>query len=90
MIDLIPEGGSMDCKENRLNLDVERLQKAGGKFTRLLRKECKDAIEAMYVVKAILYLLRCELNAAGVVIGNEAQADAELISMIDRATSEGE
>ena len=66
----------MDCKENRLNLDAERLQKVGRKVSRLLRKECEDAIEAMYVVKAILYLLRCELSEAGVVLGNEAQLDA--------------
>jgi hypothetical protein len=51
----------MDCKGNRLNLDVERLKKIGRKVSRLLRKECKGPIEAMYVRKAILYLLRCEL-----------------------------
>ena len=78
----------MDCKENRLNLDAERLQKVGRKVSRLLRKECEDAIEAMYVVKAILYLLRCELSEAGVVLGNEAQLDAELIDMIDKAVKD--
>ena len=78
----------MDCKENRLNLDAERLQKVGRKVSRLLRKECEDAIEAMDVVKAILYLLRCELSEAGVVLGNEAQLDAELIDMIDKAVKD--
>ena len=90
MIDSVVERGSMDCKENRSNLDVQRLQKIGRKVTRLLRTECKYAIEVMYVLKAILYLLGCELGEAGVVIGNEAQLDGELTNMIDRAINEGE
>ncbi len=80
----------MDSKDNRLGLNVERLQKIGRKVSRLLRKECKDPIEAMYVLKAILYLLRCELSEAGVVLGNEAQLDAELTSMIDKAMKKSE
>jgi hypothetical protein len=55
-----------------------------------LRKECKDGVEAMYVLKATLYILRCELSEAGVVISNEAQLDAELIDMIDKAVKEDE
>ena len=78
----------MDSKDNRLNLDVERLQKIGNKVSRLLRKECKGPIEAMYVLKAILYLLRCELSEAGVVLDNEAQLDTELNDMIDKALNE--
>jgi hypothetical protein len=85
VIDLIVGGGSMDSEASRRNLDVEHLQKVGGKVSRLLRRQCKDAIEAMYVLKAILYLLRCELSEAGIVLRNEAQLDAELVSMIDKA-----
>jgi hypothetical protein len=80
----------MEYRDNSLKLDVERLQKMGRKVTRLLRKECKDPIEAMYVMKAILYLLRCELSEAGVVLGNEAQLDDELKNMIDEAMKKGE
>jgi hypothetical protein len=94
VIDLVVEGDSMNHEENRLNVDVQRLQKIGRRVTRLLRKECKDAVEAMYVVKGVLYLLRRELSEAGVVIGNEAELeaelDAELTSMIDRAMNECE
>lgn len=80
----------MDSRDNILNLDVGRLQKVSGKVTKLLNKECKDAVEAMYVLKATLYLLRCELSEAGLVLDNEAQLDAELTSMIDEAMKEGE
>lgn len=80
----------MDCKENRLNLDVEHLKKVGRQVSKLLGEECRDGIEAMYVVKAILYLLRCELSEAGIVIGNEAELDRELIDMIDKAVKEDE
>jgi hypothetical protein len=80
----------MDSRDNSLKLDVGRLQKVGGKLSKLLRKECKDAIEAMYVLKATLYLLRCELSEAGVVVANEAELDAELTGMIDKAIKEGE
>jgi hypothetical protein len=73
----------MDYKENRLSLDVRRLQKIGRKVTRLLRTQCEGPIEAMYVIKAILYLLRGELREAGVVLTNEAELDTELIDMID-------
>jgi hypothetical protein len=80
----------MDSKDNNLKLDVGRLQKVGCKVTKLLKKECKDAIEGMYVLKATLYLLRCELSEAGVVVDNEAQLDAELTGMIDKAMKEDE
>lgn len=80
----------MDSRDNVLNLDVGRLQKVGRKVTKLLRKECEDAIEAMYVLKAVLYLLRCELSEAGVVLDNEAQLDGELTDMIDKGMNEGE
>jgi len=80
----------MESRDNSLKLDIGRLQKVGGKVSKLLRKECKDAIEAMYVLKATLYLLRCELNEAGVVLDNEAQLDAELTNMIDKAIKGGE
>jgi len=80
----------MESRDNSLKLDVGRLQKVGCKVTKLLKKECKDAVEAMYVLKATLYLLRCELSEAGVVIDNEAQLDVELTSMIDEAIRKGE
>jgi hypothetical protein len=80
----------MDCRDNRLNLDVGHLEKIGRKVSRLLKKECRDAIEAMYVLKAILYVLRCDLSGVGVVLANEAQLDAELIEIIDKAISKNE
>ncbi|MCK4388220.1 MAG: hypothetical protein KAW00_05550 [Dehalococcoidia bacterium] len=79
----------MESKDNSLKLDVGRLQKVGCKVTKLLKKECKDAVEAMYVLKATLYLLRCSLIEDGIVLDNEAQLDAELTSMIDEAMKEG-
>jgi hypothetical protein len=78
----------MDSRGNILSLDVGRLQKVGRKVSKSLKRECKDPIEAMYVVKAILYLFRCELSEAGVVLDNEAQLDAELVNMIDEAINE--
>ena len=80
----------MDSRDDSLKLDVGHLQKVGCKVSKLLRKECEDAVEAMYVLKATLYLLRCELSEAGVVIGNETQLEAELTDMIDKAVKEGE
>jgi len=80
----------MDYRDNSVKLEIGHLQKVGCKVTKLLKKECKDAIDAMYVLKATLYMLRCELNEAGVVIGNEAQLDAELTDMIDNAIEESE
>jgi len=80
----------MDSKDNSLKLDVGRLQKVGRKVSKLLRKECKDAVEAMYFLKATLYLLRCELSEAGVVVDNEAELDAELTSMVDEAIKKDE
>ena len=80
----------MDSRDNSLKLDVELLQKVGCKVTKLLRRECNDAVEAMYVLKATLYLLKSELGEAGVVIDNEAQLDEERTDMIDKAINEGE
>lgn len=80
----------MESKDNSLKLDVGRLQKVGCKVTKLLKKECKDAVEAMYVLKATLYLLRCMLVEDGIVLDNEAQLDEELTNMIDKAMNEGE
>ena len=80
----------MEYRGNSMNIDVGRLQKIGSKVTRLLKKECKDAIEAMYVLKATLYMLRGELIEGGVVLDNEAQLDAELTSIIEKAINEGE
>ena len=75
----------MEYRGDVLNLDVGRLQKVGRKVSKLLGKECKDAVEAMYVLKATLYLLRCSLIEDGIVLDNEAQLDAELTSMVDEA-----
>jgi len=80
----------MDYRDNSVKLEIGHLQKVGCKVTKLLRKECKDAIEAMYVLKATLYLLRCSIIEDGVVLDNEAQLDAELTGIIDRAINEGE
>ena len=80
----------MESRDNSLKLDVGRLQKVGCKVTKLLKKECKDAVEAMYVLKATLYLLRCMLVEDGIVLDNEAQLDEELTNMIDKAMNEGE
>ena len=80
----------MKHRDNSLKLDIGHLQKVGCKVTKLLRKECKDAIEAMYVLKATLYLLRCSIIEDGVFLDNEAQLDAELTGIIDRAINEGE
>ena len=80
----------MDSRDNILNLDVGRLQKLSRKVTKLLEKECREPVEAMYVLKATLYLLRGELIEGGIVIDNEAQLDTELIDMIDRAVKEDE
>jgi hypothetical protein len=78
----------MDSRDNILNLDVERLQKLSRKVTKLLKKECSEPIEAMYVLKATLYLLRGALIEAGLALDNEAQLDAELTGMIDKAIDE--
>lgn len=79
----------MEYEGNIINIDVDRLQKIGSRVTSLLKKECKDAVEAMYVLKATLHLLRGELIKGGIVLDNEAQLDDELTSMIDRAIKEG-
>ena len=73
----------MDYRDNSVKLEIGHLQKVGCKVTKLLRKECEDGIEAMYV-------LRCCLNEDGIVLDNEAQLDAELTGIIDRAINEGE
>jgi len=80
----------MDYRDNSVELEIGHMQKVGCKVIKLLRKECKDAIEAMYVLKAMLYLLRCSIIEDGIVIENEAQLDAELTSMIDRNVEENE
>lgn len=80
----------MDYRDNSVKLEIGHLQKVGCKVTKLLRKECMDAIEAMYVLKAMLYLLRCSIIEDGIVLDNEAQLDAELTDMIDKAISDGE
>ena len=80
----------MEYRGDTMNIDVHRLQKIGQRVTRLLEKECRDAVEAMYVLKATLYLLRGELIEGGIVLDNEAQLDAEITSIIDKAMSEGE
>jgi len=80
----------MDYRDNTVKLEIGHLQKVGCKVTKLLRKECTDAIEAMYVLKAMLYLLRCSIIEDGIVLDNEAQLDAELTDMIDKAISDGE
>jgi hypothetical protein len=78
----------MDSRDNILNLDVGRLQELSQKVTELLQKECREPIEAMYVLKATLYLLRGALIEAGLALDNEAQIDAVLTGMIDRAIDE--
>jgi len=78
----------MDYKDNSMNLEIGNLQNVGCKVTKLLRKKCKDGIEAMYVLKATLYLLRCSIIEDGIVLGNEAKLDAELAHMIDEAIDE--
>ena len=78
----------MEHRDNSVKLDIGHLQKVGCKVSKLLRKECDDAIEAMYVLKASLYVLRCSLNEEGIVLDNEAQLDAELTEMISKAIKE--
>lgn len=80
----------MNYREASIGLEIGHLQKVGCKVTKLLREECRDAIEAMYVLKAMLYLLRCSLVEDGIVLDNEGQLDEGLISMIDKAINEGE
>lgn len=80
----------MDYRDNSVKMEIGHLQKVGCKVTKLLRKECMDAIEDMYVLKATLYLLRCSIIKDGIVLDNEAQLDAELSGMIDRTIKEDE
>ena len=80
----------MEDRDNSVKLDIGHLQKVGCKVSKLLRKECEDAIEAIYVLKASLYILRCSLDEDGIVLDNEAQLDDELKGMIDRAIKEDE
>ena len=75
----------MDYRDKSVKLEIGHLQKVGCKVTKLLRKECKDAIEAMYVLKATLYILRCSIIEDGIVLDNEAQLDDEITCMIDEA-----
>jgi len=78
----------MENRDNSVKLDIGHLQKVGCKVTKLLRKECKDTIEAMYVLKAVLHVIRCSISESGIVLDNEAQLDGELTGMIDRAINE--
>ena len=80
----------MDYRDNSVKLEIGHLQKVGCKVAKLLRKECKDGIEAMYVLNASLYVLRCCLNEDGIVLDNAAQLDDELIRMIDKYVKEEE
>ena len=80
----------MDYRDNTLNLDVGRLQKLSFDTAKFLEKECRDPVEALYVLKATLYLVRGAIIEVGIVLDNEAQLDAELTGMIDRATKEDE
>jgi hypothetical protein len=88
MINFQVKGGSMEGKDNSVKLDMGHLEKVSCKVGKLLRKECRDAIEAMYVLKGNLYVLRRSLKEEGVVLDNEAQLDEELTGMIDKAISE--
>lgn len=78
----------MESRDKIVNLDVGRLQKLSQKVIKLLKKKCKDPVEAMYVLKAALYLLRGTLIEAGLALDNEAQLDAELTDMIDKELGE--
>ena len=80
----------MEYRGNSVKLEIGDLQKVGCRVAKLLRKECKDTIEAMYVLKATLYLLRCSIIEDGIVLDNESQLDAELTDMVDKAISDGE
>jgi len=80
----------MDYRDNSIGLEIGHLQKVGCRVTKLLRKECKDVIEAMYVLKATLYLLRCSLIEDGIVIDNEAELDAQLNNVIDKDIKGGD
>jgi len=78
----------MNYRGNSVEIDVHRLQKIGRRVIRLLRKDCRETIEAMYVLKVTLYMFRCELIESGIVLDNEAQLDDEITDMIDRAIRE--
>ena len=80
----------MESRRNMIGIDVRRLPKIGRRVTKLLKRECRDAVEAMYVLKVTLYMFRCAVIEDGIVLDNEAQLDAELTGMIDRAIKEGE
>jgi len=80
----------MEYRSNIINLDMERLQRLSRRVSTLLKRECREPVEAMYVLKATLYLLRGAIIEAGIVLDNEAQLDAELTDMIDEAIKEDE
>jgi hypothetical protein len=82
------KGGSMEDRDNSVGLEIGHLQKVGCRVTKLLMRECRDTIEAMYVLKATLHILRCSLAEDGVVLDNEAELDAELTEIIDKAIKE--
>jgi len=62
----------MDYRGNPLNLDVGRLQKLSFKTAKFLEKECRDPVEALYVLKATLYMVRGAIIDVGIVVDNEA------------------
>lgn len=80
----------MKDRHESVKLDIGHLQKVGCRVTKLLRKECEDAIEAMYVLKASLYILRCSLKEDGIALDNEAELDRELNNRIEEAIKGGE
>ena len=80
----------MDCRGNLLNLDVRRLQKLSFETAKFLEKECRDPIEAVYVLKATRYMVRGAIIEVGIVVDNEAQLEAELTGMTDKGINEGE
>ena len=45
MMDSVVEGGNMDCRENRLSLEVEHLKKVGRQVNKLLGNERRHGIE---------------------------------------------
>jgi len=72
-----------------IGIDIDRLTKIDRKVTKLLKRECRDAVEAMYALKATLHLLRRELIEGGIVLDNEAELDDELTGLIDEVINEG-
>ena len=55
-----------------------------------MKKDCKDAVETMYVIKNTLYMLRSTIIEEGIVVDNEDKLDDEIIGMIDKDINEGQ